>query len=521
MALRSRFDDFALIGFIASVAAILSLAFAGYWASARQARASDWVAHSRDVQVHIARARSDVMEILGLRDEAYPSGTLALRAELASLRELVRDNADQTRRLDSLESGLLPRLAALDRAGAMDAVTVLSSMDGEEQRLLGERVRDEERTLTWVRFTSLVTIAVMLLVLAVLYALERNRWREHEARLRSEQRFHLMTQNVHDYAIFMLDLEGRVASWNYGAERIKGWAAHEIIGQHFSRFYPGDVPRTRPDEELAIAASRGRHSEDGWRVRKDGSRFWANSLITALRDEAGELLGFAKVTRDLTDRKQAEDALRAEVEQRRLAEEALREMIVSLETVIDERTNLLQAAVMELSQAKHRLEDLAQHDPLTGLPNRRLLVDRLRQATSAARRRARSVGVLFLDLDRFKEINDTRGHDAGDAVLQQVARRLQSCVREADTVAREGGDEFVVVLPDLEVPEDAMRVADKMLVELARPMDVGGAEIRITPSIGISHYPRDSTDIEELIDRADRAMYTAKSAGRNTIRSFT
>jgi diguanylate cyclase (GGDEF)-like protein/PAS domain S-box-containing protein len=319
----------------------------------------------------------------------------------------------------------------------------------------------------------------------------------------------------------MLDREGRVASWNYGAERIKGWAAHEILGEHFSRFFPGDVPRSRLDDELAIAASRGHHREEGWRVRKDGSRFWANAVITAMRDEEGELLGYAKIVRDLSERKGTEDLLREEVDQRRLAEEALREMIASLETVIDERTNLLQVAVVDLSEAKRSLEDLAQHDALTGLPNRRLLLDRLRQATSAARRRSRGVGVLFVDLDRFKEINDTHGHDAGDAVLQEVARRLQACVREADTVAREGGDEFVVVLPDLEMPEDAMRVADKMLVELSRSMDVGGAEVRITPSIGISHYPRDATDMEELINRADRAMYSAKGAGRNTIRSFT
>ena len=522
MAMRSRFDDFALVGFVASAAAILALAAVDYWASARQVRAVNWVSHSHEVRASLARARSDLLEVLGARDDpaAQRIGTMALESELAKLRDLTSDNPDRMGRVEDLQVKLRTHLPALDRGDATEAITVLSSLDGDEQRLLAERMRDEGRTLTWFHITSAIAIAVMLLVLAALYVLEERRRSQQEALLRSEQRLHLMTQNVRDYAIFMLDREGRVASWNAGAERIEGWRADEIIGRHFSRFFPDDVPNAQIDAELATAASLGRFFEEGWRVRKDGARFWASALLTVVNDEAGEVQGFVKIMRDLTEHKEAEDSLRAEVEQRRLAEDALREMISSLESVVDERTNLLQAAVVELSHAKRRVEDLAQHDPLTGLPNRRLLVDRLRQATSAARRRGRSVGVLFVDLDRFKEVNDTRGHDAGDTVLQQVAQRLQACVREADTVAREGGDEFVVVLPDLEVPEDSMRVADKMLVELAKPMDIGGAEIRVTPSIGISHYPRDATDIEELIDRADRAMYSAKGAGRNTIRSF-
>src|ERR687894_62516 len=128
----------------------------------------------------------------------------------------------------------------------------------------------------------------------------------------TEEPFRLLVESVIDYGIFMLDPEGRVASWNAGAERIKGYRANEIVGQHFSRFYtPADIESEKPARELIIATSEGRYEEEGWRVRKDGSWFWANVLITALRDENGRLRGFAKVTRDLTERREAESRLQS------------------------------------------------------------------------------------------------------------------------------------------------------------------------------------------------------------------
>src|SRR5229473_2747383 len=137
-----------------------------------------------------------------------------------------------------------------------------------------------------------------------------------EALRQSEERFRLMVSGVKDYAIYLLDPEGHVISWNDGAERIKGYRAEEIIGHHFSRFYPAeDVVRGKPWDELKAAGQQERFADEGWRVRKDGSRFWANVLITALRDEAGQLRGFGKVTRDITERKHSEDAIRALNEQ--------------------------------------------------------------------------------------------------------------------------------------------------------------------------------------------------------------
>ena len=126
----------------------------------------------------------------------------------------------------------------------------------------------------------------------------------------SDESFRLLVEGVRDYAIFMLDPEGRVTIWNAGAERMKGYEAGEIIGEHFSAFYTEeDLRRGHPEEELRIAVSQGRYQEEGWRVRKDGTRFWANVLITALRDDEGRLRGFSKVTRDITERKRIQEAL--------------------------------------------------------------------------------------------------------------------------------------------------------------------------------------------------------------------
>jgi formate hydrogenlyase transcriptional activator len=152
---------------------------------------------------------------------------------------------------------------------------------------------------------------------------------------RSEERFRLLVEGASDYAIFMLDPEGRVASWNSGAERIKGYRAEEILGQHFSKFYPQEsVERGKPQHELEVAAAEGRFEDEGWRIRKDGSRFWANVFITALRGKDGQLKGFSKVTRDFTDRKSAEESLVLELSKAVLANPDIRGMLAAIEASI-------------------------------------------------------------------------------------------------------------------------------------------------------------------------------------------
>jgi diguanylate cyclase (GGDEF)-like protein/PAS domain S-box-containing protein len=283
---------------------------------------------------------------------------------------------------------------------------------------------------------------------------------------RSEERFRLLVEGVKDYAIFVLDPGGRISSWNVGAERMKGYRAGEILGRHFSVLYPPeDIERAHPDEELRLARERGQYEEEGWRVRKDGSRFWASVLITALLDEEGKLRGFSKVVRDITERKEAEE----------------------------------------------RLKHQALHDALTDLPNRHLLVDRLRQALRRTRRPENRVAVLFMDLDGFKVVNDSLGHDTGDRLLVEVAERLKGCLRPEDTLARFAGDEFIVLLEEVEGADDAFRVTQRITEEFREPFALDGRELTLGFSIGVALGDADMESPEELLRDADIAMYRAKA----------
>lgn len=171
------------------------------------------------------------------------------------------------------------------------------------------------------------------------------------------------------------------------------------------------------------------------------------------------------------------------------------------------------AVLIELQQSEEHIRRMAYHDPVTGLPNRRLLMDALAHTLAQGARHNHSTGLLFLDLDRFKQVNDTLGHDVGDALLKEVAIRLKQCVRAGDTVARLGGDEFVIVLPEISGPGDAIAAADKILVLVAEPMDILGHRIEIAVSIGIVTGAGPGLEVEAFVRRADEAMYAAKKAG--------
>lgn len=193
-------------------------------------------------------------------------------------------------------------------------------------------------------------------------------------------------------------------------------------------------------------------------------------------------------------------------------------------TYLDTQGGAMIAFVRDITERKQtelQIRQLAYYDTLTNLPNRRLMLDRFGHALTQARRFKRSLAVMFLDLDHFKQINDTLGHDAGDELLKQVAKRLLACVRAGDTVARPGGDEFVILLAEIARPQDAELVADKVIASFKEALPVQGRMIQTTTSIGIAVYPVDGPDdMQELMKKADLAMYEAKEAGRNKYRFF-
>lgn len=174
----------------------------------------------------------------------------------------------------------------------------------------------------------------------------------------------------------------------------------------------------------------------------------------------------------------------------------------------------LQAELANHCATEKRLDFIAHHDSLTGLPNRLQLQLRLEHGIAWARRHDSRLAVLFIDIDRFKEINDTLGHDAGDQVLAQFAGRLRQCVREVDTVARQGGDEFIVLLAELRSAHDAQQVADKIIAAIAAPFAVHGQPLVVAASVGVAVYPDDESDLDHLVEKADLAMYAAKQRGR-------
>lgn len=288
---------------------------------------------------------------------------------------------------------------------------------------------------------------------------------EHN-RHQSDWRFQLLVDRVDEYAIYLLDPRGNITSWNSGAERIKGYKAAEIIGSNFTKFYTAeDIAAGRPREALAIAEREERFETKAWRLRKDGTKFWANVVIDAIRDDAGQLIGFAKVTKDITESKRAEE----------------------------------------------RLIQLAHFDQLTGLRNRTSLVTDLNKLLDSPPFTA-TIGVL--DLDGFKTINDSFGHSVGDYVLEEVADRASEIVGQGGgQFYRLGGDEFVAVLSRCRDPLTATDLINSLLRKIEEPIDVNGHRLFVGASAGIAMAPSDGSVLEELLACADLALVEAKKMG--------
>ncbi len=292
------------------------------------------------------------------------------------------------------------------------------------------------------------------------------------------------------FSIIATDPAGTVTAMNPAAEALTLYRKHELIGQHSMVMLHDTAEMSARAVQLSkdlgepISAGfysliarpkQGQTDEHEWTyIRKDGSRIWVNLAMTAMKAQNDKITGYLGIAFDITERKK-----------------------------LTEYVN-----------------HLAHHDQLTGLPNRVLLLDRIRQAIQRAKRNRHKVAVLMVDIDHFKRINDSLGHSAGDALLDSVAKKLCAAVRQTDTVARMGGDEFVIVMPEFREQRDAERVAEGIIKKVATPTTVGNREVNVTVSVGMCIFPDCARDADSLLKNADAAMYEAKDGGRNAYHLF-
>ena len=276
-------------------------------------------------------------------------------------------------------------------------------------------------------------------------------------------------------AIVIADEENRILTVNAAFTRLTGYDAEDVVGHDPRILSAGNTAQETYREMWRDLREHGGWQGELWDRRKNGEIFPKWLSISVVRDASGNILNYIGSFVDITERKASEEKVR----------------------------------------------HLAHHDALTGLPNRFSLQERLAQALSFARRNRKSLALMLIDLDNFKIINDSLGHQMGDKLLVQVAQRLQQAVRASDIVARLGGDEFVVVLPDMDAAADAVHVAEKILASVAQPYPTEGHELRTSPSIGICLYPEDANECDDLMKKADVAMYHAKAQGRRNYQFFT
>ncbi len=287
-------------------------------------------------------------------------------------------------------------------------------------------------------------------------------------------------EQVHD-SVISTDLEGNIVSWNRGSKILLGYASQEMLGRHISTVYL-EEDHKKASRDMATLKKRGKHRTVIRLRKKSKAIIYAELSLSLLKDEKGKPIGMVGYSHDITDRKRAEDELHAQ------------------------RANL---------------EHQAHHDALTELPNRTLFNDRLEQAVEKAKRNNTLFALFFIDLDRFKQINDSLGHAVGDDLLKVVTGRLKAAIRKEDTLARLGGDEFTIIMEELSNAQDSSVLAQKILEVLQQPIEIDGHKLYVSSSIGISLYPQDDTDAGNLLKYADAAMYRAKEEGRNNFQFYS
>jgi len=312
---------------------------------------------------------------------------------------------------------------------------------------------------------------------------EIGRRKDSEARLKKVSALQKSVLANAGYAIIATDNDGLIQVFNPAAERILGYSAEAVVNrQRPSLFHtPGQAPDNDGERFRAVVAPLAdlppgaAYDQELSYWTRDGREIPVMLSLSAMLDEDGKQVGYMGISHDISTQKAAET----------------------------------------------RITRLAHYDPLTDLPNRLFLREELGHAIAAAKRARQQLGIMFVDLDRFKNINDSLGHFVGDALLQAIANRLRNSLREGDLVARMGGDEFVILLNPLEQLDRAAEVAVRIQNQISAPVTIGEHLLTVTPSIGIALYPEDGEDSDSLIQNADTAMYSAKEQGRNGYRFFT
>ena len=290
----------------------------------------------------------------------------------------------------------------------------------------------------------------------------------------SEEKYRTILENIQE-GYFEVDLAGNYTFFNDSLCRIHGYPKEELLGMN-NRQYTDKETAKKVFQAFNKVYNTGEPlKEFNWQItRKDGAKRFIEASVSLQKDSSDKPIGFRGIIRDITERKQIEQ----------------------------------------------QLNHIATHDTLTGLPNRMLFIDRLEVALAQSKRNRHKLAVMMLDLDHFKDINDTLGHMVGDQLLKEVGYRLSGLLRQNDTVARLGGDEFIVLLSDLERMEDVIRVAKIVLKAFGQPFVCGNHKLTSSTSIGIAVYPDDGEDIDSLLKKSDVAMYSVKMQGRNNYKFF-
>jgi diguanylate cyclase (GGDEF)-like protein/PAS domain S-box-containing protein len=475
-----------------------------------------WVRHTHEVLERLGNLLSAMQSIeSGARGylltgklsylDSYRANIVRAQQEESAVRDLTLDNPTQQGQISNLDRITAEKLRLIDGVislrqtqglpAAAEVVTngtgqqvmdeyreVIREMQNEEQRLLILRDRDAARRLAQARAILILGVVLGVVVaFAAGWSVERDSVRRgiaEDALFEEKERAQVTLNSIGD-AVICTDIVGRISFLNRVAEKMTGWPWQEAVGLPMAdvlRILDATSRETTPNPmELAVGQNQTTSLPlNCLLIRRDGFETPIEDSVSPIHDREKRVTGAVIVFRDVS---------------------------------------AARAMALEMTHS-------AQHDFLTGLPNRMLLNDRIDQAIVLASRHTKKVAVLFLDLDGFKHINDSLGHAIGDKLLQSVAKRLVDCVRGSDTVSRQGGDEFVILLSEVEHAEDGALSARRMLEAVALAHSIDQHDLHVTASIGLSVYPDDGMDAETLVKNADTAMYQAKENGRQGYKFF-